>query len=605
MPISPTGISRLIAGLLDRDFDRISLPVLTTIAESLNSGLIQRRLAELDEEAVRLAGAKTPRRLRPDNPVFRALVADMKVALAGAGARVGAAADDLQGAAGAAAGATQRELAEQALRSPAAVASLRAAWNTPDPEAVHRLVNYSTSSAWEAEVNRFAPGLAKTIRNQSVQGIVQGWGPLRTAARIREIAENLPVHRARTMMRTLQLTSYRDATAAHQTANLHIAQKIIRWASLDQRTCLSCIAAHGDVLWERGVNSESEQVRRVNDHHNGRCTSFIITGRYTQFELGPRSSGKKWFNSLSPEYQQRMATFRGSPGKLAALRNGEVQLDDFRKPYKDKVFGEMLRESSLRDARAKRALISSPDPSVWRTRPQKGRSWQDVKRNPPERLKWHETHGGRVEAGFTPPNVGDCFTRASKFITGKPYAQVFAENQRLNPGHDIEHGWDFGKRNRNAKKWAELNNMRHLTPRDLVGQGFHSEDILTEAGLEKLNSPAVIRAEGRRRGYSRVRIEEEIEYQKERLKRRKEYRKANPLKVTKENLHAVYGDISVTYSDRRVREADSRRRPSHQIAIIDGTVYDSWDTSNSEIEVLYAMFVPNNTVPNPRSEEYE
>lgn len=113
-------------------------------------------------------------------------------------------------------------------------------------------------------------------------------------------------------------------------------------AALDERTCLSCIAQHGDVLWdsERDVNAP---VPRVNDHHSGRCNSIILVkGRLRTIQ-----SGQTWWDSLSPERQAQQASLANSPGKLDALQSNQVALRDFVQPYQDPTFGPMLREASL------------------------------------------------------------------------------------------------------------------------------------------------------------------------------------------------------------------------------------------------------------------
>jgi hypothetical protein len=55
--------------------------------------------------------------------------------------------------------------------------------------------------------------------------------------------------------------------------------------------------------------------------------------------------GEAWFRRLSPSQQeQRM----GSP-MFKAWRAGKVRFADLSRPYSDQVYGEMLREASLKD----------------------------------------------------------------------------------------------------------------------------------------------------------------------------------------------------------------------------------------------------------------
>lgn len=336
-------ITDLVNRLLDRGYAQAAEPVLRAIASSTRSGLVAQRLDELTAEATRLAAAR--QRLTPDNAVLRALLADLETTLAGDSTVIGAAAEAVQSTGSTAAGTVQRQLALGGTTD-AQLIRLGVRWNTPDPEAVARLISYARSSAWSAELAKFGPSILEIVLNQSIRGIAFGWSPLRIAREIRRITEALPAHVANNLMRTLQLTSYRDSTALHQNANRAISQRVVRIAALDVRTCLSCIAQSGDVLWDSERDGGDAPVPRVDDHHSGRCTSVIIVKGF------PRTiqSGADWFASLPPERQAQQKSFVQSPGKLEAWLEGRVTLRDFIHAYKDDTFGRMLRESSLIEA---------------------------------------------------------------------------------------------------------------------------------------------------------------------------------------------------------------------------------------------------------------
>jgi len=92
--------------------------------------------------------------------------------------------------------------------------------------------------------------------------ITNGQGILVPAnSSIRTIAENMPGYTANTLMRTLQLTSYRDATAASQNANISIIDQVIRIAALDDRTCLSCITLPCRAIQDKQVRSSKAAIR--------------------------------------------------------------------------------------------------------------------------------------------------------------------------------------------------------------------------------------------------------------------------------------------------------------------------------------------------------
>lgn len=335
-------VQDLINGLLDRGYNREVQPVLRAVAKSVNSGLIEKRLEQLDKEVQRLmeAGEK----LTPDNPVLRALLADLTDTMKTNAAVVDGASEAVQQTGINAAATIQRQLALPGMTDQQ-LSRIGIAWNKPDPAAVARLVQYSQSQEWSNMLAQYGQGIVDVVNNQAIRGIAAGWSPLRTARNIRDITENLPASQANTLLRTLQLTSYRDGTAIQQTANQDIASQVIRIAALDDRTCLSCIALHGTVIWDSEADAGSP-VPRVDDHWNGRCTSVVqVKGRTLNVQ-----SGVDWFNNLSATRQQQQASFASSPGKWEAFKNGDVTLQDFVHQHQDDTFGQMVTEASLSGA---------------------------------------------------------------------------------------------------------------------------------------------------------------------------------------------------------------------------------------------------------------
>jgi len=336
-------VSELITKLLDRGYEQAARPTLNAVARSTNAGLIQQRLTELDAEAQRLADAGE--RLMPDNPILRALLADLDTTLNTDSRLIDGAAEPVQMSGVDAAGSIQRQLALPGITNQQ-LRAIGVRWNVPDPEAVNRLVGYSQSSDWAALMNAYGPDVLAVVNNQAIRGIALGFSPLRTAREIRRITEGLPAHVANNQMRTLQLTSYRDGTAVHQNANVDICEQVIRIATRDERTCLSCVAQHGDVIWDSATDAGTP-IPRVDDHHSGRCTSVVRVKGRPPLPIVP---GEDWFQSLPPDRQAQQRSFVDSPGKFAAYNAGKVTLRDFVHPYNDPVFNEMIREASLTDA---------------------------------------------------------------------------------------------------------------------------------------------------------------------------------------------------------------------------------------------------------------
>jgi hypothetical protein len=193
-------------------------------------------------------------------------------------------------------------------------------------------------------------GYADLTRNTIINEIGRGASPLAVSAKLRQLATNIPVHAADNLMRTLQLTSYREASLAMESINGRYIIKKIRIATLDQRTCLACIALHG---------TELEPGQRVDDHYRGRCTEYYVVPGGNPLPLFmqsdssqgnrnfiPYTDGLTWFNRLSPARQKLQASFVASPGKWNAFQSG-ASLADFVADHIDDVFGHQVIEHSL------------------------------------------------------------------------------------------------------------------------------------------------------------------------------------------------------------------------------------------------------------------
>lgn len=322
-----TRYRQLVAGLLDQGYDEVVTPVLRAINRNGTSGLMAQRYRELEAEAQRLAAAGE--RLQPDNPILRAVLADLETALARDAAVIDGMAAEVQATGSEAAGTVVRQLAlpgfdDNALRV------IGVEWVVPDPEAVAQVVNYTGNPLWQSKLGNYRDGILAVARNQAIRGVIEGWGPVRTARAVRQAGVDLPVSAANTMMRTLQLTGYREASVVHRLANAAILTAQIRIATLDDRTCLACIALHGTRL---PINA------RIDDHHNGRCDSIsVVVNRPREIE-----SGESWLNRQSPERQR--AIMGGA--NYNAWRAGAVELRQFVRPYEDDLFGRMIQEQSL------------------------------------------------------------------------------------------------------------------------------------------------------------------------------------------------------------------------------------------------------------------
>ena len=328
-PVAPVTnrIKDLIDELLDRDYYATAGRTLDAIQTNATTGLIGKRLSELQVEAQRLQAIGQT--LTPDNPVYVTFRGDLDQFLNSATFLMDGSAGAVRNIGVNAAGQLTRGLALGDVNDrQLEVIGIR--WNTPDPEVVNRIVGYVDNPAWQASLQQYRDYIPEVVNNTLLKNFASGINPMATVFQISDMMEQMPVHHASTLLRSLQLTSYRDATAMHQLANADIIEKVIRIAALDHRTCLGCIALHG---------TEIPLGDRVDDHRNGRCTSISVVKGY------PRQiqSGEDWFQSQHPSRQHQIM---GS-ANYNAWKDGAVQLSDFPKRAQDKVFGPVIVENSL------------------------------------------------------------------------------------------------------------------------------------------------------------------------------------------------------------------------------------------------------------------
>lgn len=211
--------------------------------------------------------------------------------------------------------------------------AVEAAWNRPDPAALEQLINYADGAALRAEFAQFGERAANQFADVMLAAVAQGMNP-RALARIMEAWLAVPYAQAENLARTTQLWSYRSATHASYRANSDVVTGWVWYSAADDRTCLSCWDQHGS------FHPTNEMLA---DHHRGRCVPLPVvrgTRWADDFETGPAR-----FAGLDTERQR---SIMGS-ALYAAWRAGEVRWGEFSRPYRDGVFGEMLRAASLRD----------------------------------------------------------------------------------------------------------------------------------------------------------------------------------------------------------------------------------------------------------------
>lgn len=214
----------------------------------------------------------------------------------------------------------------------------------------YKAMSFLNKPEWKAKMERWGSGYYAKTKGIFKNGMAKGWSPKYTAEKIREVATNIPYSAAENLTRTLQLNAYRQASLEVERMNGNFITGKIRIATLDQRTCLSCIALHGTPV---------PLGEAVEDHYRGRCTEFYQVPGGDEFppmmqsdstpgnrKFVPFKTGEEWFASLPPERQALQRSFLNSPAKLKAYKDG-LSLSDFVGDHVDDVFGNQKIELSL------------------------------------------------------------------------------------------------------------------------------------------------------------------------------------------------------------------------------------------------------------------
>lgn len=333
-----TAPARLLSSLLDAGYTEAFNVVANSFARLTEREPLRTSIRQFRDEAQRLNEAGE--RMTPDNPVVRALIADLEDVMQRQAGVVENAVDAVQGLAAERA----ETFVEQTTGIPRNLL-IEMGWNQTDPEAVRALVDAVAGEEFADYMAQFGEGIADQVRTFIVRGLVEGRNPLMLAEELVDLIPGISVSRAQMLMRTLMLNAFRDAAVVSQLANADIIETVIRIAALDGRTCLACWALHG---------TELEIGQRVDDHPNGRCVSIVkIEGRPLNVPRGPQifndMLAAERNGTLSARQRAILDQMRRNHGaSMRALEGGAVALQDFVGRQRLDVFGEIVQELSLR-----------------------------------------------------------------------------------------------------------------------------------------------------------------------------------------------------------------------------------------------------------------
>lgn len=199
-------------------------------------------------------------------------------------------------------------------------------------DAVSLLTNFlSPDGKLAGRIELWAPNTVKQVSNSIIDGVKLGRNPVKVAQDIRK-AFGVGLSDAIRTTRTAQLWSYREATRLNYLNNKNIVKGWIWLASLDDKTCMSCINMHGTV---------HPLTESLNDHYNGRCAMIpVLDG----VDYGLQNA-EDWFNSLSEAQKIKQM----GVGKYKAYSDGKFTFDKLSKLHNDVVYGDMLVETPLAD----------------------------------------------------------------------------------------------------------------------------------------------------------------------------------------------------------------------------------------------------------------
>ena len=227
--------------------------------------------------------------------------------------------------------------------SPSAAAAVSSIWNRLPVEAIENAIGI-TGVIGERYRQFYSPVKTAEFMDAIVDAMIKGQNPRITAKQGAAIlrqrafsAGSRPLTDAMRQSRTAQIWAWREATRANYLANQRIVSGWTWAATMDDRTCLSCLANHG---------KEFPLTATLNDHHNGRCVMLpnVPGAEALGIRPVPLQSGEDIFNALPRDEQIR----RMGKGRFDAYQAGKFKFDQLTSEYDDEVYGKMRRETPLK-----------------------------------------------------------------------------------------------------------------------------------------------------------------------------------------------------------------------------------------------------------------
>ncbi len=182
--------------------------------------------------------------------------------------------------------------------------------------------------------------LAKSLTQDTIEAVTQaivdnlalGKGPRVLARKMIQEGYDKGLNRALVLARDQSLRAYRTASDAQAEASGLVTEKV-RICAKDDRTCLACLAADGEVI----PTGEAAY-----DHVQGRCTFLnrIVGLPPVAFERGPA-----WFARQSEATQRAMMGDK----RYEAWRAGKFEFAQLAQVTHNETWGAGLQVTPLRD----------------------------------------------------------------------------------------------------------------------------------------------------------------------------------------------------------------------------------------------------------------
>lgn len=244
----------------------------------------------------------------------------------------------------------QQILAASTQVPPDQAASFGASLNRVDPLQLEAIVMRGTEAimvGWSA----MPVHVQSAVRTNLFKGVAFGLHPTVVARKIMDNAQGAfagGLSRAIRVARTEMLDAHRNASGAWRQSNKNVLAGW-RWlATLDTRTCPSCLAKNGN-LYE--VDDPGPL-----DHPNGRCDAVPETKSWKDLGIDgveePPSTfpdARAWYDGLSPEAQKSIM----GPSRQALLADGKIGWDDLSTRVSSRGWRDSYTTTSLRDLQTK------------------------------------------------------------------------------------------------------------------------------------------------------------------------------------------------------------------------------------------------------------